>query len=190
MIDSLLSFDTQIFNFINSLNNKTADTFMLQISYNYYIMGAFLICMLSLTAKYYKKKTIPLFLILIIVFGLSDSISTRVFKDNIKRLRPCHSNELKGKVHLAGKKCWGGKFGFVSSHAANSFAISTFFYLLLKGHLSFMWMIYIYSSLVGYSRIYLGKHYPLDILGGAVLGCLLAYLVMILIKRKFRGIIT
>ena len=188
MIDSILAIDTQVFSFINSLHNKSLDTLMLELSYNYYLMAAFLVAMLTLTARQYKKKIIPLFFVLLVIFGLSDSISTRVFKNNIKRLRPCHSEELKGRVHLAGKKCWGGKFGFVSSHAANSFAISTFFYLLLKNYFSFTWLLYLYSFLVGYSRIYLGKHYPLDILGGAVLGCLLAYLLLNLLKKKFKRI--
>lgn len=186
MIDHLLSLDTKTFLFLNSLHDNWLDSIMLAVSYNYLFMGIFLIMMLALTTKHYGKKILPLFFILLIIFGLSDSISTRVFKNNIKRLRPCHEPQLKNQVHLAGKKCWGGKFGFVSSHAANSFAISTFFFLILRNTYPFIWLIFLYSSLVGYSRIYLAKHYPLDIICGAFLGFVIAYSLVTLARKKFR----
>ena len=184
MINQILNLDSKLFLLLNGLHLPILDEVMLNLSYNYYLMLAFLGCMSVLTFKIYKKKFIALFFILLVCFGLSDSISTRVFKDNFKRLRPCHKPEIAKNVHLAGKNCWGGKFGFVSSHAANTFAVSTFFFLLLKSYYSMSWMIFIYSSLVAYSRIYLGKHYPLDIICGAALGILISIVAIQLVKRN------
>lgn len=183
MTDIILNIDSQFFLFLNKLHAPLLDQLMLIISYNYYLMLGFLMFMSFLSVKVYKKKFIGLFFILLVCFGLSDSISTRVFKDNFKRLRPCHQPAITESVHLAGKNCWGGKFGFVSSHAANTFAVSTFFFLILKNYYSFTWLVFLYSSLVAYSRIYLGKHYPLDIICGGILGALISYCAYRLVKR-------
>ena len=110
----------------------------------------------------------------LIAFGLSDSISSRIFKPGFERLRPCHQQQLEDKVHLAGQNCWGGKFGFVSSHASNTFAIATFFFFVFK--FKWYWLLFVHAGLVSYSRVYLAKHFPGDILFGALLGILIGYL--------------
>ncbi|MBD65253.1 MAG: phosphatase PAP2 family protein [Halobacteriovoraceae bacterium] len=185
MIQTLNEIDTKLFVYLNSLHNEWLDQFMLYISYNKYFMILVLMALCALASKVYHKKFIGLFFALVLAFGLSDSISTRVFKDNFERLRPCHQEALKDSVNLAGKKCWGGKFGFVSSHASNSFAIMTFFILLLKAKYSWIWLLYVYSSLVAYSRVYLAKHFPGDVIVGALLGILISTLVLKLIGRFF-----
>ncbi len=142
---------------------------MLAISYNKFLFLFLIIGLLTYTFKLYKKYVFLAFFFCLVGFGLSDSISSKGLKDNIQRLRPCHNKALKTKVHLAGKKCWGGKYGFVSSHASNSFAIATFFFLLFRKNRKFLWL-FIYAGIVSYSRIYLARHYPGDIFFGAILG--------------------
>lgn len=172
MLSLINTLDTNLFLFLNGLHSPLWDKIMLEISYNKYGFLALIIFLSYLGFKKYKKQFCLGFFFLLVSFGLSDSISTRVFKDNIKRLRPCHEKVLAPQVHLAGQKCWGGKFGFVSSHAANSFAIITFFWLMLRREHSWLKWFYLHAAVIGYSRIYLAKHYPLDIFFGAILGIL------------------
>ena len=134
----------------------------------------------------FKWKTIYIVLSVTILITLSDQISAHVFKDIFQRLRPCHNPEISGLIHLVNDYC-GGKYGFVSSHAANSFAMATFTACLfrIKGY---AWFIFLWATLVSYSRIYLGVHYPGDIIGGAVLGFflgILVYKLYLLIDKRF-----
>lgn len=107
----------------------------------------------------------------------SDQISVHLFKDVFMRLRPCHNPLIADLVHTVNNHC-GGQYGFVSSHAANTFALACFVGLVLKNH--FKWMLPFmlsWAAIVSYSRIYLGVHYPGDILGGALLGTLIGVLI-------------
>lgn len=175
MIELLNSIDTKIFLFLNDLNTPVLDPIMLAISYNKIIFLFILIGLLLYTFKLYGKFVFLAFLFCTIGFGLSDSISTKGLKNTTKRLRPCHNEMLKDKVHLAGKKCWGGKYGFVSSHASNSFAIAFFFFLIFKRNRKFLWL-FLYAGVVAYSRVYLARHYPGDIFFGALLGLICGYI--------------
>lgn len=112
---------------------------------------------------------------------VSDQVSVQLFKNVFERLRPCHNPDINTMIHITGK-C-GAKFGFVSSHAANSFALAVFVGLLLKRHYPFIvtGMLF-WAAVVSYSRIYVGVHYPGDILGGALLGSVIALLIYSLMR--------
>ncbi|MBN8703467.1 MAG: phosphatase PAP2 family protein [Bacteroidetes bacterium] len=117
---------------------------------------------------------------------LSDQLSVHLFKNVFLRFRPCHNADIAHLVHVVGK-C-GGAYGFVSSHAANTFAIATFLSLIAlefsyKKKKLFVVGIFSWALLVSYSRIYCGVHYPLDIVGGAILGSGIAIVVVSLLKR-------
>lgn len=119
---------------------------------------------------------------------LSDKISVYAFKDVFERFRPCHNLELKDLIHTVNGKC-GGTFGFVSSHAANTFMFASLSSLFLRKYW-FVFFIFFWAALVSYSRIYLGVHYPLDIAGGALLGILIGGLIFKLYKwglKKFKS---
>ena len=122
-----------------------------------------------------------------LVFVLCDQISSSFFKEFFERLRPSHEPSLEGIVRLVnGKK--GGRFGFVSSHAANSFGLAMFTALLFKKWY-YSVLIFLWASVNSYSRIYLGLHYPGDILGGLILGILCGFFVYWMYKRfSFRYI--
>tara|TARA_R110001592_G_scaffold246255_1_gene507945 strand:- start:4748 stop:5164 length:417 start_codon:yes stop_codon:yes gene_type:complete len=113
---------------------------------------------------------------------LSDKISVYFFKEVFMRLRPCHNPEIANLVHIVNDHC-GGQFGFVSSHATNTFALAVFVGLLLKKQISWLLPILVFwAAVVSYSRVYLGVHYPGDIVGGALLGAIIAKLVFMLLN--------
>jgi undecaprenyl-diphosphatase len=123
--------------------------------------------------------------ILLLFFGLliflGDRSSVELFKNVFERLRPSHNPMLKGLVHLVDGK--GGQYGFVSSHATNCFAFATFSIFLLRSKFKLMLpLLLFWAVLVSYSRIYVGVHYPADLLGGAILGTVVGFFVFWLLK--------
>ena len=108
---------------------------------------------------------------------LSDQISVHAFKNVFLRLRPCHNLLLQSKVHLLNGYC-GGTYGFVSSHAANTFALAMFLSLFFRRRINYFGVfIFSWATLVAYSRIYSGVHYPADVVIGAILGMAIGIVV-------------
>ena len=135
----------------------------------------FYILLLLLVVRQFKKKALLIVLSIVVLITLSDQ-GSGLIKRSIARYRPCHNLNIQEHVHLI-NGC-GGKFGFVSSHAANAFALASFLSVLLKGRAkNFTAFIFTWASVVSFSRIYSGVHYPADIVGGALLGCALGYLI-------------
>jgi undecaprenyl-diphosphatase len=125
---------------------------------------------LYLIIKQYKKQSVLIILFLIALIVLSDQLSVHAFKNLFMRLRPCHEPNLAGLVHLVNGKC-GGQFGFISSHACNHFALAVFLASLLGRRIRYFSLgILIWAGIIAYSRVYLGVHYPGDIIVGAIVG--------------------
>jgi len=177
MLEFLGNLDTQLFIFLNSINSSFWDKIMWWISGSKSWIPMYAIIIIYIIYKFRWKAIVSLIFIAIVV-TLADQISVHGFKEIFQRLRPCHTPELKDIVHLVNNKC-GGKYGFVSSHAANTFAVAFFLSKLFK-HKYFSIFIFIWATIVSYSRIYLGVHFPFDVLGGAALGSLIGYLVYLL----------
>lgn len=172
MLEFLKNIDTQLFLFFNSLHSPFWDKLMWWFSGTKFWIPLYLIIVVYMVYKFRWKAVVSLLFIALAV-TLADQLSVHAFKNVFMRLRPCHTPELQDIVHLVNNKC-GGQFGFVSSHAANTFAVAFFLSRLFK-YKGFTYFIFFWASIVSYSRIYLGVHYPFDILGGAALGCILGF---------------
>lgn len=131
------------------------------------------IVILILLGIKYKRKFFIIVLFIILAVTLADQISVHLFKNTFQRLRPCHEPALSGLVHIFNGEC-GGKFGFVSSHATNSFNIALLSLLFFRKRW-YTISIIIWASVIGYSRIYLGVHYPGDVICGSLLGALVGW---------------
>jgi undecaprenyl-diphosphatase len=172
MLDFLNRIDTQLFLYLNGQNSPTWDIIMWQLSKVAIWFPLYAIILFFIFRKL-KWQGFITFAILLILLLITDQGSVQLFKNVFHRLRPCHQPELLGLVHLVNGKC-GGQYGFVSSHAADTFSLAMFLTLLFKNRI-FSGFIFFWASVVSYSRIYLGVHYPFDILGGAVFGLIAAY---------------
>lgn len=122
-------------------------------------------------------------LIIALMILCSDKGSVMLFKETVQRLRPCHEPSLNGLVHLVYKDC-GGQYGFVSSHASNHFAIAVFMIGVLRA--TPRWSVAAllgWAGIIAYSRVYLGVHYPGDVLAGGSYGAAVGSLAVVAFRR-------
>lgn len=169
MIESLDQFDKWLFLLINGANHPVLDEIMVVLSYKWTWLPFYAI-LLYFLIKLHRLQSIYIILFVVLLVTMSDQLSVHLFKNNFMRLRPCHSADLQGLVHIVNEHC-GGQYGFVSSHAANVFGLTFFIGPFLSISRKF-WMplLIIWAIVVSYSRIYLGVHYPFDVTVGALLG--------------------
>jgi undecaprenyl-diphosphatase len=180
MIEFLKEIDTRLFLFLNGINSPFGDFVMYWLSHRFIWIPLYAF-LLYLLFRHYGWKSLIFLVFVAVLITISDQVSVHLFKNVFQRLRPCHEPALEGMVYTLGR-C-GGKFGFISSHASNSFALAVFMALLLWRKVRIMAIIMlIWATLVSYSRVYLGVHYPGDILVGAMVGTLEALLVFSVVK--------
>ena len=190
MIEFLEEIDRSIVLAINGWNNSFMDELMWWISARITWIPLYLI-LLYLAFKTLTRNQLFLFLGLIgLTIALTDLTSVHLFKNVFLRYRPSHNLLLTEKLHYylikPGEYYKGGEYGFVSSHAANFFAIITFTYLALrKAFPKLIFPLLFVGMLIAYSRIYLGVHYLSDVFVGALVGSLIAFLVHRLLYLRF-----
>lgn len=170
-MEALSTIDSDLFLFLNGLHADWMDGVMVLITQMWVWLPLYLL-LIYWTVKQYGKRCWWIFLAVALVVLCSDQLSAHVCKPLFQRLRPCYNTDLQGLIHLP-KGMAGGQYGFVSSHAANTFAIAAFLTAALRK--KYKWIgiaLYLWAFISSYSRIYIGYHYPGDILCGAVLGIL------------------
>ena len=175
MLDRIIQWDQEVFLLLNGAGSEMYDTFWIFVSSTKSAIPLFLLIIFLLIKKHGTSFWQGLVLIIIVV-SLADC-----FKNVFIRIRPSHAPELADQIRLLVSK--GGLYGFVSSHAANFFAIAGIASALLSERRYMSYLLYSWATLVAYSRIYVGKHYLLDVIGGALLGFVLAKVIWHLVKK-------
>jgi len=166
-----INIDQQLFLFLNSANSPFWDKVMYTISMVVVWFPLYLAILIYLGFRY-KRKFLIIVLFIIVAVTLSDQLALLI-KNSVHRLRPCHEPSIAGLEHLVNGRC-GGLYGFVSSHAANAFNVALLSLMFIKKRW-YTLSIIMWAAIVGYSRIYLGVHYPGDVLCGSILGALIGF---------------
>ena len=187
MTDWISSIDTQLLLFINSHHSRLLDEIMWFSSekWGWLPLYAFLIGTVIWKLKW---RSIPFIMILALTITLTDQVSSHLIKPLVHRPRPTHVPQLTGQIRVLNNYV-GGLYGFVSSHAANTFGATFYFLFTLGERLKWMpYLMFVCASVVSYSRIYLGVHFPTDVLGGVVVGLILAAItarIQLSVEAKF-----
>lgn len=176
--------DTQALLAINGAHDPVLDFIFYWAAYKFTWIP-FYIWLLYVLYRNYGKQTWKFLPVIAAMIALSDQLST-LLKNTTERFRPCHEPAIQQFVHLVNGEC-GGSYGFVSSHAANSTALALFIIMMLpKGYKVMRIELVAFVLINIYSRIYLGAHYPLDVLFGAFLG----FVIGLVASTFMRNLVT
>lgn len=179
--------DHELFLFLNGLHVDWLDPVMTFISSEMGWIPFYAILLYLVFRKSGWRGLLFVVIGVVILITCSDQLSSHVFKPVFHRLRPCHDPLIQDLVHLPNGHC-GGQYGFISSHACNTFALASFIALIMnKFYKKIGLLMFIWAALVSYSRIYMGVHFPGDVLCGAAVGMILGFgtghLLLIVMKK-------
>ncbi|MFN3849947.1 MAG: phosphatase PAP2 family protein [Spirosomataceae bacterium] len=184
MIENIKYWEYEFFLWLNSHHSPFWDSVMIIATHRFTWIPLYILIIVYIfiekksEAFNFKNGLNPIkvkFLRLVYIIasvGLADRFTSGFMKPYFERLRPCHDPTVSNVLHLVGN-C-GGQYGFASSHASNSFALALCFYLLYRKTNKYSWVLFIWAAIVSYSRVYIGVHYPTDILVGAIVGMLIS----------------
>ncbi len=184
IINILDQWDKSFFLFLNGFHNTYWDQVMIIFTQTL-VWIPFYLVLLTIIIKKFGKDSLLIFIAVALLILFADQFAG-ILKHTVKRLRPSHDPEISQLTHIVFGK--GGLYSFVSAHAANSFSFAMFFILLFKNRI-FTLFILPWALLIAYTRIYIGVHYPGDILGGITLGVLAGigiYRLLTLFENKYR----
>lgn len=169
-MQEIIQEDRQAFLYLNNLGNPAFDQLWTMISGTWIWVPLYVIFLYLLYKNFAFRNLIFILIFIALGVTVSDQLAG-IFKSGIMRLRPCHDLALQESMRIV--QC-GGKFGFYSSHASNTFFIATLMSRLLYRKISILpFLLFFWAAVVSYSRIYLGVHFPMDIIMGAAMGFLL-----------------
>lgn len=175
MVEKVLDYERDLFFMLNGSDSPFLDRFMWLYSGKavWLPLAAFILIVLLYKKKW--RESILILLAIVLVITLCDQFASHVCKPIFTRFRPTHHPDFMDQVQTV-FNYRGGKYGFISSHAANAFGFATFMSLLFRYRL-FTWTIFLWSALTAYTRVYLGVHFISDIVPGAIAGVFFGWLV-------------
>lgn len=187
MLETIKYTEYEWFLWLNSLHTPLMDKVMYAITHRYTFIPLY-IFLIYLVFRVVKNQPFQKLAYILLSVGLADRVTSGLMKPYFQRLRPCHDPAISNLVHTV-TDC-GGQFGFVSSHAANTFALAFCYYLLFKGLMKLniaikfiIIFLFIWAIIVSYSRIYIGVHYPTDVIVGGLVGSLISIFLFILLNK-------
>ncbi|HIY75653.1 MAG TPA: phosphatase PAP2 family protein [Candidatus Sphingobacterium stercorigallinarum] len=184
MLEQIIQFDQELFLLINRGLGNTVFDWLLPILRNPFTWSPLYLFLIIFFIKHYGKTGILIVACTLITFGISDATSSHLIKKSVKRVRPCNDVVFKSEVTLRAR-CGSG-FSFTSSHATNHFAMAMFWIVLFRRKWRHaLWLCLVWAISISFSQIYVGVHYPLDILSGAILGTLIGLGTGTLFKRFY-----
>ena len=189
MIEQLLQNDTELFLFLNNLGSPTWDALWLIITDKLTFIPLYAVLLFLLYKKFGLKSLLVFVVVVALMITFTDQI-TNVFKRGFQRPRPCGEDGLINQMRFIAVRC--GKYGFFSGHSSNSMAAAVFAGLMLRPYYkNLIFILLLWSAIVAYSRIYVGVHYPLDIVCGLTFGALSGFLfyklAKVLLKKYIAG---
>lgn len=189
IIDQLIQADQDLFLYLNGLGTENWDAFWMFMTNKKSWIPFYFILLITLLIKLKNWKKVLLAVVFVAALILIVDQTTNLFKDTFMRFRPCFTQELEGVMRLVKSYC-GGRYSFFSGHSSNSFALAVFLGILLKPYIKFLLpFMLVWAGFVAYSRVYIGVHFPLDIVCGALWGSMWGYLLFLLfryiVKRFF-----
>ena len=191
-MELVLELDRNLLIFLNSLGSEKFDNLWLILTNKFthiplYLLLLFLLFR-SLRYSYQKQKLYKVYSIymlsIVFLIFISDQLSN-LFKNSIQRLRPCHDDQIQNIIRVVKEDC-GGLYSFFSAHASNSFVIATILILFMNRKKEYF-LLFLWAAVVAYSRVYLGVHYPSDIIIGSLIGISVSYFFYIVIFNRLVG---
>ncbi len=173
--------DSQLFKIIAGAHSPWLDELMtlMRNQYTWIPLYAFI---LYYVLRYQRRYASPFILCSLICFAITDFSSASIFKPLFGRVRPCHIEEL--QAYTRGLVGCGGRYSMPSSHASNHFGLASFWYLSISWMSNRRWwLLWVWAFVVCYAQVYVGKHYPGDVLVGALLGSCVGVLAYVLMKN-------
>lgn len=181
-MEKIIQLDKQLFVFLNGLGSEQYDGFWLFITKQLHWTPLFLFVFYLLWKKVGWKNLLLILICIAAMITFCDQF-TNLVKNNILRLRPCNDEEINCTIRIVKSSA---TFSYFSGHAANSMAATVFVFLILKKYYKYAFLLFLFPLIFAYSRIYLGLHFPSDILSGYLFGALtgLVFSKLYLILRK------
>lgn len=189
MLEQLLQYDTELFLFLNNLGTEQRDGFWRLITEKYSSIPLYVVLLYLVYQKFRLKGTLIVLVCIALMIAASDQLANLFKYVLFQRPRPCRVEALQDQMRMIADTC--GRYGYFSAHASSSMAVAVFVSLLFKEKYRYLpFILLFWAVLISYSRIYLGVHYPLDIITGMFFGSVLGWIFYSLQRKISKKLIS